>query len=53
VTATWSPERRLSLATGFTNLADARFADPGTVNHVQDVIGQNGRTFWARIEVRP
>jgi outer membrane receptor for ferrienterochelin and colicins len=47
LTLTFRPIQRATLLAGLTNLADTRYFDLGSPDHVQDLLGQNGRTFWA------
>ena len=41
--------RNVDLAIGVDNLFDRRYGDPGAAEHVQDVIGQDGRSVRVRI----
>ena len=50
VTTHWPIARRLSLTGSIANLFDQRYADPGSDEHVPDVIPQIGRAM--RIGVR-
>ena len=34
------------------NLFDARYADPGSLNHLQNTIGQDGRSFRLKLDYR-
>jgi hypothetical protein len=40
--------RRLDLSLGLRNLFDAQWADPGSEEHVQGLIPQDGRTISFR-----
>lgn len=42
----------LSLSAGVRNLLDRRYGEPGSEEHVQDVIEQNGRTVRAEVAWR-
>ena len=35
-----------------SNLFNYHYGDPGTGDHVQDTIEQNGRTFWVKLKYR-
>lgn len=39
----------LEISASIYNLFDRRYADPGAEEHVQDAIGQNGRTFRIKL----
>ena len=34
------------------NLFDYRYGDPGSGEHLQDTIEQDGRTFWLKLKYR-
>jgi iron complex outermembrane receptor protein len=48
----WSVTPHLHLRAGVRNLFDRRFATPGGVEHAEDVIEQDGRTFQVKATVR-
>ncbi len=35
-----------------SNLFNYHYADPGSGDHLQDTIEQNGRTFWVKLKFR-
>ena len=47
-----TPLRGMDLSVSVYNLFDERYADPGSVEHVQDTIAQNGRSFRAKLDYR-
>jgi len=47
------PGDRLSLTAGFYNLFDERYADPGSEEHLQDLITQDGRSWRLAITFQP
>jgi len=42
----------LELSASVYNLQDRKYGDPGAGEHLQDIIGQDGRTFRAKFEYR-
>ena len=40
----------LEVSTSIRNLFDASFSDPGSAEHVQDAIKQDGRSFWLKVK---
>lgn len=44
--------RGLTVSTTFYNLFDEHYADPGALEHVQNVIPQDGRSFRLKLEYR-
>jgi outer membrane receptor protein involved in Fe transport len=34
------------------NLFDYRYGDPGSGEHLQNIIEQDGRTFWLKLKYR-
>jgi outer membrane receptor for ferrienterochelin and colicins len=42
--------RRLGLTAGVYNLFDTRFSDPGSEEHRQDALLQDGRNFRVKLE---
>ncbi len=47
-----SPSKRLEIAAGLYNLFDVDYAYPGSGEHVQDQIEQDGRTFRIKLTYR-
>lgn len=39
-------------AAQMNNIFSNRYADPGSFDHVQDAIAQDGRTFWLKLKYR-
>jgi iron complex outermembrane receptor protein len=47
------PNDRLRLTVGLYNLLDEQYADPGSEEHLQEVIAQNGRNWRLALTYRP
>jgi outer membrane receptor for ferrienterochelin and colicins len=42
----------LELSAGVSNLFDKEYGHPGFDEHIQDIIQQDGRTYWLKLTYR-